>query len=76
MEFEVKDTNLKPDLSIVYTYNDSSKKPTTIDFVKLNTTKYQYSIDGVAMGKIGSTKYKKMLKLLDTLLEGKTITIN
>ena len=76
MEFDVKNTNLKPELSIVYTYDDKNKETTTIDFVKLNTTKYQYSINGVALGKIGSTKYKKILKLLDTLLEGKTVVVN
>lgn len=76
MDFDVVKTNQKPELSITYTYEDEDTKSTKIDFIKLNATKYQYSIDGVPMGKIGSTSYKKITKLLDRLLEGKTITVN
>jgi hypothetical protein len=76
MDFAVEKTNKKPELSIVYTYNDKELGPTTIDFVKLSATRYQYSVDGVPMGKLGSASYNKVIKLLDKLVAGKTITIN
>jgi hypothetical protein len=76
MDFSVEKTTAKPELSITYTYEDSKAKPTKIDFVKLSATKYQYSIDGVPMGQVGSSSYKKITKYLNKLLEGEEINLN
>ncbi len=76
MEFDVTKTTEKPSLTLTYTYNDRQKKPSVIEFVKINATKYQYSVDGVPMGKIGSTSYNKILKNLERLLDGKQIVVN
>lgn len=76
MDFDVKKTNLKPEFTIIYTYDDKKHEPTKIEFVKLNATKYQYSIDGVPMGKVGATSFKKVYRLLDKLLAGKPVDIN
>ena len=76
MDFETEATTQKPVLTITYTYNDKSMKPTVVEFVKINATKYQYSVDGVAMGRIGSASYNKINKNLERLLAGKQIVVN
>ncbi len=76
MDFETEQTNDKPSLKMTFTYNDNTLKPTVIEYVKINATKYQYSIDGVAMGRIGSSSYNKIIKNLKRLLDGKQIISN
>lgn len=76
MEFDVVKTEEKPELTITYKYNDSSKKPTVIEFVKVDATKYQCTVDGVKLGKVGSSTYEKIHKNLQRLLEGKQIIVN
>ena len=76
MDFETESTTQKPVLTMTYTYNDKSLKPTVVEFVKINATKYQYSVDGVAMGRIGSASYNKINKNLERLLAGKQIVVN
>lgn len=76
MGFDVDKVGSKPDLKMTYTYKDKSLKPTTIEYFKVNATKYQYSIDGVAMGKIGSASFSKIGKNLERLLEGKQVIVN
>lgn len=76
MDFEVEQTTQKPVLTITYVFNDKSQKPVKVEFVKINATKYQYSVDGVAMGKIGSSSFNKINKNLTRLLEGKQIVVN
>ncbi|MBR4116786.1 MAG: DUF4340 domain-containing protein [Clostridia bacterium] len=76
MDFSVDDTSSKPELTITYSYNKKNKAPTKIEFVKTSATKYQYSINGIGMGKISSSSVKKITKNLQRLLEGKSITVN
>ncbi len=76
MDFTVESTSEKPSLTIIYTFNDNKTPPMEVEFVKTSATKFQYSVDGVKMGKIGSSSYNKVLKYLERLLEGKSITVN
>ncbi len=76
MEFDVEKTNAKPALTITYTYNDKDRAPTVIEFVKINSTKYQCSLDGVKLGKIGASTYNKIFKNLERLLDGKQVLVN
>ena len=76
MDFETESTSQKPILTITYTYNDKSMEPTVIEFVKMNATKFQYYVDGVAMGRIGSTTFNKINKNLERLMDGKQIVVN
>ncbi len=76
MEFDTEKTSAKPELSIIYTYNDKKQAPTKIEFVKTSAVRYQYSIDGVPMGKVGSSSYKKLFKNLERLLDGKQVVVN
>jgi hypothetical protein len=75
-DFDTVKTTEKAEFSMIYTYIDKKATATKIDFVKVSASKYQCLIDGVPMGKINATRYNKTLKLLDRLLEGKSITVN
>lgn len=63
-------------LSITYTYKDKSITPVKISFKKASATKYQYTIDGTAMGKINASEFIKVDKYLQQLISGKTVTFN
>lgn len=74
-DFTIDNLNQKAEVSLIFKYND--KKPTTtIDFVKANATNYQYSVDGVEMGKVSSSQVKKLLRNLDKLISGEEIIVN
>ncbi len=76
IDFTTENVSAQPELTITYTYNDKNSAPTKIDFVKESAVRYQYVIDGVPMGKIGSSDYKKILKNLERLLDGKQVVVN
>lgn len=63
-------------LSITYTYNDKDIQPVTISFKKASATKYQYTLNGTAMGKINASEFIKIDKYLQQLISGKTVTFN
>ncbi len=76
MDFEVENLTQKPELKMTFIYDDKDKEPTVIEYKKINATRYQYEIDGVAMGRIGSSSYNKIYKNLERLLAGKQVIVN
>lgn len=76
MDFDSEQMKGSPEMTIVYSYNNSKRAPTEIKFYKVSATKYQCSVDGVMMGKIGSSSFKKISKNLESLLAGKQIIVN
>ncbi len=56
-------------MTVVLSYTDESRNPTTIEFKKASETKYQYSIDGIGMGKVNSSSLNKILREIDKLAE-------
>ncbi len=76
MDFDISKISDGPTLTITFTYSDSKEEPTVIKFYKFNATKYQYSINDVDMGKIGSSTYNKLHKNLERLLAGKQVIVN
>ena len=76
MDFEVEKLTQKPELKMTFIYDDKDKEPTVIEYKKLNATRYQYEINGVAMGRIGSSSYNKIHKNLERLLAGKQVVMN
>lgn len=61
-DFTVEQTSEDPISSVIFTFKNGSK--TTIDFYKINETKYQFSINDAPMGRITSAAYKKMIKAI------------
>ncbi len=76
MDFDTEQMKGTPEMTIIYSYNDSKRAPTQINFHKVSATKYQCSVDGIAMGKIGSSSFKKISKNLESLLAGKQVIVN
>ncbi len=76
IDFETENVSSKPELTITYTYADEELEPTVITFVKESAVRYQYCIDGVPMGRLGSSDYTKILKNLERLLDGKQVVVN
>lgn len=76
MDFDTEKIKGEPELTITYNYNDSKRAATVVKFYKVSATKYQCSVDGVMMGKIGSSSFKKISKNLESLLAGKQVIVN
>ncbi len=61
IDIETVNTSKKPSLTIKLHHKDGSS-PTTLSFIKVSDTRYQYSVGGVPMGQITSTGYNVILK--------------
>ena len=72
-DYTIDKVSGEPEMSIVFTYSDSSRNAVTVDFVKSSETKYQYSIDGINMGKVNSTDLNKILRLVKKVADGESI---
>ena len=66
-DYTVDKINAAPDMTFVFTYSDTSRAATSVEFKKASETKYQYSIDGIDMGKINSSALNKILKQVQKL---------
>ena len=63
----------EPAMSFVFTYSDTSREKTAVDFKKAGETKYQYSIDGIDMGKINSSSLNKILRQVEKVANGENV---
>lgn len=63
----------EPAMSFVFTYSDTSREKTAVDFKKAGETKYQYSIDGIDMGKINSSSLNKILRQVEKVANGESV---
>lgn len=73
-DFTVDKLSGEPNISIVFTYSDTSREAVTVDFIKASETKYQYSVNGIDMGKVNSTDLNKILRLAQKVANGESIT--
>ena len=60
-------------MSFVFTYSDTSREKTAVEFKKAGETKYQYSIDGIDMGKINSSSLNKILRQVEKVANGESV---
>lgn len=70
--FKLESTSAKADATITFGFKNNNKS--VVEFYRVNDTECQYSIDGVAMGRIPSSEYNKMIKNLKTLAAGEAIS--
>ena len=63
----------EPAMSFVFTYSDTSREKTAVEFKKASETKYQYSIDGIDMGKINSSSLNKILRQVEKVANGESV---
>lgn len=72
-DYTVDKVSGEPAMSIIFTYSDTSREKNLVEFRKASETKYQYSIDGIDMGKINSSSLNKILKLVEKVANGESI---
>lgn len=72
-DYTVDNIKGDPDISIVFTYSDTARNPSTVEFRKSGAAKYQYRIDGVDMGKVNSSAMNKILKHVEKVANGEAI---
>lgn len=72
-DYTVDKITAAPYMTFVFTYSDSSRAATNVEFRKASETKYQYSIDGINMGKINSSALNKILKQVQKLTAEKYV---
>lgn len=70
--FKIEDTSSNPNAIITFGFSD--EKESIVEFYRINDTEYQYSIDGIAMGRIPSSAYNKMIKNLRTIAAGEAVS--
>ena len=61
------------DITMIYTYSDTTRAATKVEFTKVSETKYQYSVDKVPMGKVASTSLSPLMKYAKKVAEGGSI---
>ena len=72
-DFTVDKVSGEPAMTIVFTYSDTSRAKTDVKFIKSGAAKYQYSIDGIEMGKINSSALNKILKHVEKVAKDESI---
>lgn len=72
-DFTVDKVSGEPAMTIIFTYSDTSRGNTDVKFVKSGAAKYQYSIDGIEMGKINSSALNKILKHVEKVAKDESI---
>ena len=72
-DFTVDKVSGEPAMTIVFTYSDTERAKTDVKFVKSGAAKYQYSIDGIEMGKINSSALNKILKHVEKVAKDESI---
>lgn len=73
-DYTVDSVSGDPAVSIIFTYSDTSRTASTVEFRKSSETKYQYRIDGMDMGKVNSSAINKILKHAEKVANGEAIS--
>ena len=73
-DYTVDNLSGEPAMSIIFTYSDTSRAKTSVEFRKAGETKYQYSIDGIDMGKINSSSLNKILRQVEKVANGESVS--
>lgn len=68
-DFTTDKVTAKPTFTYIFTYNDDIGGSQTVEFTKFSETKYQYSIDGEAMGKVTASSLRNIENALKNLIK-------
>lgn len=69
-DYTVGQTSGEADVTLIFTYSDTSRQKSIVEFRKAGETKYQYSIEGTDMGKVNSSSINKILRQAEKLVGG------
>ena len=68
-DFTIDKASENDKITFVYTYNDDIGGSQKVEFKKVSESKYQYFVDGEAMGKITASSLRKIEKSLEALIK-------
>jgi len=71
LDFEIKDIGTDPEVTFVFNFKKGGKS--IIEFRKVSATKYQYTVDGVDMGRVSVNSINKVVKNAQKVSNGETI---
>lgn len=71
-DFETKDAVLSEKMILEFRFNNGTTQ--TLEFVRVNETKYRYSINGKPMGRVSSSKISKIIKNAGKLANGEKLS--
>lgn len=66
-DFKIEDVSGEPEGVITFTFTDGTD--TSVEFYRINETKYQFNINGTPMGRVTSASYKKIVKSIKAQAE-------
>lgn len=72
-DYTVEELSGKPEIVIEYVFNKKEYKNSTIEFRRSGASRYQYTVDGIDMGKTTSAEVNKFVKYLEKVALGQTI---
>ncbi|MDD6479560.1 MAG: DUF4340 domain-containing protein [Oscillospiraceae bacterium] len=66
--FDTEKTNLSPELTVKVNYLEKYNRSEILTFTRVSATKYQYNLDGKALGNITAASYNKVIKALNKVI--------
>jgi len=73
-DFNVDDLDSDPDMTVKFSFNKKNYKDSVIEFRRSGATRYQYTVDGINMGKTTSAEINKFVKYLKKVAAGEIIS--
>ncbi len=70
-DFTVQNLTAQPEISIIFTFKDEIGGQQKVDFVKSDASRYQFSLNGIAMGRVNSSMLNQLTKTLETMYNAK-----
>ena len=72
-DYTVETLNSDPELVIEYVFNKKKYKNSKIEFRRSGASRYQYTVDGIDMGKTTSAEINKFVKYLKKVANGEIL---
>lgn len=72
-DFTVEKLSAEPEISFEFDFDNEKIANTVVEFTRVGASRYQYSIDGIDMGKTTSAQMSKFVKYLEKIATGETI---
>ena len=72
-DYTVDKTDSEPQITFEFVFKDKKAGKSIIEFTKAGETRYQYSVDGMELGKTNSSAMNKLIKNLEKLAAGEII---
>lgn len=68
-DYTVEKVSGTPEFEMVFTYTDTARGKYEVKFYKASETRYQYTVNGVSLGKVNAATMKKLVSSVETLIK-------